>query len=206
MKKILKRLIFINFLIKIKSFYSWQNSAFSSPSPHFIKQAVLLRNAICDSLWVETGTFLGDTTDVLARNANKVYTIEPAEEFYLLAINRFKNIHNVEVIKGTSEEVFPLLLPTISGNINFWLDGHFSAGATYHGENDTPVLVELANIEKYFSNFDRFVIFIDDVRCFNSSNPSFSQYPPLNTLVEWANKHNLIWTIEHDILIIKNFN
>lgn len=182
----------------------WEKTGFASPSPHFVKQTCLLRNGIPGSTWVETGTYLGETTEVLSRNAKHVHTIEPEPNLCQAAKLKFTNKSNVTVHEGTSEDIFPELLPSISGDVSFWLDGHFSAGNTFQGENDTPILQELTEINKNLHRWDRVVVMVDDMRCFNPNLPSYSSYPEKSVLVDWANSNNLFWTIEHDIFIAIN--
>src|SRR5258708_6575376 len=83
------------------------------------KQKVLLRNGLRDAAWIETGTYLGDTTSVLSKVAKIVYSIEPEPTLFSKAEQRFSNARNVKIIKGLSEDVFPDLLPALTGNICF---------------------------------------------------------------------------------------
>jgi hypothetical protein len=69
----------------------------------------------------------------------------------------------LDAYKGLSEEVLPFLLPTLSGDINFWLDGHFSGGITHKGPQDTPILDELVSISKYLRHFGTVCVMIDDI-------------------------------------------
>jgi hypothetical protein len=187
------------------NFYSdWADRGFAAPSPHFVKQTVLLRNGLPDATWVETGTYMGDTTSVLSKVAKMVYSIEPEPALFSKAEQRFRNTSNVKIIKGLSEDVFPKLLPTISGNICFWLDGHYSAGDTFKGPQDTPIIDELAVIGRNITKISKIVVMVDDIRCFDPKNPEYSTYPPVDLLVDWAREHNLTWHIEHDIFIAKN--
>ena len=182
----------------------WSKSAYTAPSPHFIKLAVLLRNAFPSSTWIETGTLIGTTTKELSKHGTFVYSIEPEPTLYSNAAAHFESYPNVEIIKGLSENVFPALLPKLFGDINFWLDGHYSAGITHKGPQDTPILDELAHISRNLIHFGKVCVMIDDVRCFNPELIEFSSYPALNTLVEWANQNGLSWKIEHDIFIAKS--
>jgi glycosyltransferase involved in cell wall biosynthesis len=181
----------------------WADREFAAPSPHFVKHKVLLRNGLRDATWVETGTFLGDTTSALSKVAKMVYSIEPEPTLFAKAEQRFSSISNVKIIKGLSEDVFPNLLPTLSGNVCFWLDGHYSAGITFKGPQETPIMDELKGIGRHLTQLNKVVVMIDDVRCFNPRNPEFSAYPPLDDLVDWARGHNLTWNIEHDIFVAK---
>jgi hypothetical protein len=182
----------------------WVKSGYAAPSPHFIKQTVLLRNAIPSSTWVETGTYLGLTTKELSKHGSFVYSIEPEPTLYSNAADYFKSYPNIEILKGLSEEVFPLLLPKLSGDINFWLDGHYSAGISHKGPQDTPILEELAHISVNLNHFRNVCVMIDDIRCFNPELNEYSMYPSLNGLIDWANKNGLSWHIEHDIFVARS--
>lgn len=185
------------------TFWIWKRRLYQAPSPQFIKKAVLLRNALFNATWVETGTYLGETTKFLSENGKFVYSIEPESNLCARATLKFKKYSNIKIIKGLSEDVFPQLLPTLSGSVNFWLDGHYSAGITFKGPQDTPILDELKIITNNISKYDFICVMIDDVRCFNPNQAEYRTYPPLNALVDWAENNNLIWNIEHDIFVAK---
>jgi|688.fasta_scaffold677371_1 hypothetical protein len=182
----------------------WATRAYAAPSPHFIKEIVLLRNGFPNAIWVETGTYLGQTTKELAKHGLFVYSIEPEPTLYSNASAFFQSFSNVEILRGFSEEILPSLLPKLSGDINFWLDGHYSGGVTQKGPQDTPILDELSCIAGNLRNFGNVCVMIDDIRCFGSSLEEFASYPSLKTLVDWAEEHNLGWHIEHDIFIAKS--
>ena len=187
----------------IRDCLDWRELSFAAPSPHFIKQACLLRNGLPAATWVETGTYLGRTTELLAKLGSQVYSIEPEIKLFNRAHSLFSNYSNVQILNGTSEDVFPSLLPRIKGDVNFWLDGHYSAGITFKGPQDTPILNELECISRNIGNFSRICVLVDDIRCFNPRLPEFASYPSLDTLVGWATSHKLYWTIEHDIFIAR---
>lgn len=186
-------------------FLTWELRRFSPPSPHYIKQTVLERHSLPYCTWIETGTHLGLTTKKLAKIANYVYTIEPEPTLYKNAKRRLAKLKNVCIENSISEIALPIILSKLSGNTCFWLDGHFSAGNTFKGPQDTPILNELAAIRENLSRMDKVVILIDDVRCFNPQDPDYSTYPPLKFLVDWAVENQLSWMIEHDIFVAKNF-
>ena len=186
------------------AYKEWADRQFAAPSPHFVKQEVLLRNGLRDATWVETGTYLGDTTSVLSKVARTVYSIEPEPALFSKAEQKFRNSSNVKIIPGLSEEVFPKLLPTLSGDICFWLDGHFSGGTTFKGPQETPILDELDAIAQNMAKMGKVVVLVDDIRLFGSTDPEFSAYPSIDFLVDWARKHDLSWHIEHDIFIARN--
>lgn len=161
------------------------------------------KRGLPDATWVETGTFLGQTTQLLAKHGTQVYSIEPEPKLFARARTLFSQCGTVEILNGTSEEVFPTLLPRITGDVNFWLDGHYSAGITFKGPQVTPILDELECISLNIDNFGRICVLVDDIRCFNPRLPEYATYPSLDRLVVWATRHKLDWHIEHDIFIAK---
>ncbi len=112
------------------------------PCPTHVKWEVLRRYGGEDRVWIETGTYYGDTTAFLAEFASHVYTIEPSPTLAAGARQRFTSRTKVSVVEGTSESALELVLGRVSGNVSFWLDGHFSAGVTFKGAQDTPILAE----------------------------------------------------------------
>ncbi len=189
----------------MRELLAWGERGYSAPSPPFVKRNVLSRHAISGGIWIETGTFLGDTTEFLAKNSHFVYSIEPSPDLYERACKRFLNFENVKLINGLSEDVLPNILSNVSGDVCFWLDGHFSHGITFQGERDTPIREELSAIRSAISALDRIAVCIDDVRCFDPLIPDFESYPPIGFLVAWAEESGLKWSIEHDIFVAKNF-
>ncbi len=185
--------------LKWRILNGWRRRGFSSPSPFFVKHECLLRNGVSNATWVETGTYFGQTTEFLSSHASMVYSIEPEVKLYSDAKRRFALKPNVEIINGLSEDILPVLLPSLSGNVNFWLDGHYSAGVTFRGPQETPVLDELDCISQNMHRFDEFCVLIDDVRCFNPNLEEYSAYPALGDLVDWAATNGLFWGIEQDI-------
>jgi hypothetical protein len=205
MKKVLKNLLplaVMEFIQTNRSLSDWKKRDFLENSPQMVKQKVFLKYGIKDAIWVETGTYLGTTTSYLSGLFPQVYTLEPEPMLYAAACKRFKE-KNVTLFNDVSENIFPSLLPKLSGNVNFWLDGHYSAGITFKGEKDCPVEDELIAIEKNFYNFDQLTILIDDVRCFLPNNSSYTDYPSIDYLVDWARRMNFHWRIEHDIFIMQ---
>jgi hypothetical protein len=105
-----------------------------------IREDVLTRNGWPNATWVETGTYLGDTTEFLSHTARMVYSIEPGVKLYVDACDRFAHRANVKVLYGLSEDVLPALLPGLTGDVCFWLDGHYTDESTHRGPQDTPIV------------------------------------------------------------------
>lgn len=184
----------------------WAERGYSAPSPPFVKRAVLARYSDPQATWVETGTFKGDTTAYLAERARKVVSIEPEPTLFAAVSERFRNSANVELHEGLSEEVMPKVLAGLSGGqTRFWLDGHYSAGITHKGPVDTPIVEELRLIGEALPRLGKVAVLVDDVRCFDPGNPEYADYPDRRFLVDWATRHGLNWSIEHDIFIARNY-
>lgn len=132
-----------------------------------------------------------------------VYSLEPEPTLFERARQRFAGCSTIEIINGTSEAVFPELLPRLTGDVNFWLDGHYSGGPTFRGENDTPILAELAAIEANMPHFARMAVLIDDIRQFNGRVHVYGAYPTLDYLVDWSRRLDLAWSIEQDIFVAR---
>ena len=180
----------------------WSERLYAPPAPQFIKQSVLLRNGINDSVWIETGTYLGDTTDFLARRSRHVYSIEPESALFEKARVRFESFPNVSILNDISENALPALLSSLNGNLCFWLDGHYSAGNTFAGPNDTPLRQELDCIAQNLHRFDGVVVLIDDIRLCGKKH-IYGEYPTLDELVAFASSTGLAWHIESDIFVAR---
>jgi hypothetical protein len=181
--------------------YRWRRLNYLSPSPQHVKIEILKSNSLKNAIWIETGTYLGDTTTKLAEIAQKVISIEPQAELSDFASNRLRRRKNVEIINATSESCITEILKSISGPTCFWLDGHYSGDVTFQGSEVSPISAELVAISNYLLS-NQVIVFIDDFRLF--VNSASTGYPPQSALVAWASENNLSWTVEHDIFIAKS--
>ena len=197
------------FLFKYRNnFKNWKKRNFNPPSPDFIKHQIIKNYNLTNSIWIETGTYYGETTNVLSKITNKVVSIEADKRLFQLASNRFKNHKNVEIINGRSENILNEILKiNISmKNICLYLDAHLCSdhitGSNTYGEQDsgTPIMKEISIIENDIINREKYVILIDDIRLFDKK---FQNYSSKNELVIWCKKNKFEWEIEHDIFIAK---
>ena len=179
----------------------WRERGYSMPAPTTVKWAVLHRYGRASDTWIETGTFVGETTEFLARSAKHVFSIEPEPRLAAGARSRFRTSDNVTIIEGLSEDHIDGILDSVHGPLSLWLDGHYSAGPTHRGPADTPIVRELQAVQRRLDRFNRITILVDDVRCFDPTNPEYASYPTRSWLVEWADGCGLDWMVEHDIFI-----
>ena len=129
--------------------------------------ATELRDELALRRAVETGTYRGVTARALASAFDRVVTIELSRPLYERAAGRLGDLHNVEAVHGNSPEVLGRLAGG-EGPTLYFLDGHWSGGATEGSEDECPLLAELAAIAA--GNPDDCVV-IDDARLFTSAPP-----------------------------------
>lgn len=126
---------------------------------------------------MESGTYLGHTTEFLAIRARPVFSIEPDPEMASRTQERFLSISNLTIINGISEDHIGEILDSVSGSVSLWLDGHFSGPGTHQGPIDTPISQELEAVRNRLHNFEQISILVDDVRCFDPARPEYASYP-----------------------------
>jgi hypothetical protein len=116
------------------------------------------------SVFVETGTFRGDTACAQAMYFAKVHTIELDPLLAEKARKRFADHPRVVVHEGDSAEVLARLADSIAEPAVFYLDAHWSGGETARGdpaEDGCPILRELQVLgRRPYAD----VVFVDDAR------------------------------------------
>jgi hypothetical protein len=182
-------------------FIAWNKNRYRLPAPSYIKTATLARNCIQGD-WIETGTYLGETSMYFAKKfkGSKVITIEPSESLQKFSAKRLEKF-NVVCLLGSSEEALPIAIDIAGKNLNFWLDGHFSGDVTFQGKKLSPIVEELEIIQKRLTDINNVCIFIDDVRLFSGENEI--SYPEKAEIIKWCDRNNFSWDIEYDIFILK---
>jgi hypothetical protein len=205
------RISIISFLISERSNFpilrKWKKDRYSSPSPQYVKWNRFLD---CPSApWIETGTYIGATSKFLSSISNKVTTIEADYKLFMDATSILSTVPNVKVLYGESS----LLLASVVQDyideghtvINMYLDAHFSGGFTFKSKTESGSIIvrELESISSLFDQLVACTIFIDDFRLFKDNEELIShEYPAKNYLVNYANKYNLKWSVEHDMFIL----
>lgn len=188
----------LNITRNIPKFFRWIRNGCRGPAPHPIKMRIIRAYLELFSIknFVETGTYLGDTLDYIAKTGIPCISIELSGELYNTACMRFKKYMNVNLIKGDSSDKLPDILKTLDSPALFWLDGHYSAGITAKGDVHTPVSNELQAILSHAVKGH--VILIDDARCFDGTN----DYPQLDELLRVVRMHGN-YTAEVSVDIIR---
>lgn len=159
------------------------------------KRAIILgyKNTYGCETFVETGTFLGDTVEVMRHLFKKVYSIELSEALAEKAQKRFEKNPEVTILQGDSGSKLGEIVPILTPPVLYWLDGHFS-GSMYIGDElietalgdlGSPIIKELECI--LAKGIGGNVILIDDARLFVGKDG----YPEYNALVNFLSTLNI---------------
>ncbi len=169
------------------------------PMPPHMKRVRLKKIALLleSEVFVETGTYRGDTTNLVSRVVNDVKTIEIDSRLAAIAQKRFAG-KNVRVYQGNSAKVIPEVAKEIKGARSlFWLDGHYSAGVTGGQSAPIPILQELEVVLPTLVS--RSAVLIDDVREFGKNG-----YPHVSELQNFVTlkRSDLSCRVLDDMLLI----
>jgi hypothetical protein len=126
---------------------------------------------------VETGTFLGTTTELMSRTGLPVFTFELNPRNYGFARARFLRRRNVKLLHGDSRmglrRLFDGALHPLSGRtVFFYLDAHWN--------DDLPLAEE---IDIVFSRCPSAVVMIDDFEVPSDAGYGYDDYGPGKALV-----------------------
>jgi len=135
--------------------------------PQSLKLAVIRHNIPNPHprVFIETGTYYGDTVAAIKDMYTSVISIEVDEAFYKKACIRFATDKNVRIVLGDCASELPAILSGLQEPAVFWLDGHYSGGETGKGEIEDPILISLNQIASH--PVKEHVIFVDDARTFD---------------------------------------
>jgi len=149
-------------------------------------------------VFVETGTYTGETTSYMVPHAKEIHTIELSEKLYKKAAERFKDEPKVHCYQGNSSDVLKNIVPKLDKKPLFYLDGHYSGSGTAKGDKNTPVTDELQVIAN--SKFKSPVILIDDARLFGFD----ADYPSLFKLKLFVKENfkNAEFEVYNDVIRI----
>ncbi|WP_156481340.1 hypothetical protein [Herbaspirillum rubrisubalbicans] len=148
-----------------------------------------LRDLANISTFVETGTYLGETTAAMRELFRRVVSIELSSTLYQNAVKRFAEDDGVHLLQGDSALMLDDALDLTGGSgAMVWLDAHWSGGSTARAEENTPIMNELEVIRRRGRGDD--IILIDDIRYFIDLPAGFEThesnggYPSLRKLLE----------------------
>lgn len=122
------------------------------------------------SVFIETGTCGGDgIATALKAGFREVHSVELDAGRYLLNMDRFRHDPRVNLYKGESDAVLPVMLDNMEadGPMVFWLDAHPGGELTLL---NCPVSAELRAIENRPAGMRVRAVMIDDMRLFSEED------------------------------------
>lgn len=172
--------------------WHWKRKGCPVPPPHQVKQMVIeeYQKRYGCSVLVETGTYLGDMVEAQENNFKRIISMELDQHLYERARRKFRKKSHITIYQGDSSKVLPQILPTITENAIFWLDGHYSAGFTAKGDKETPIYEELEAI--FQDGTHDHILLIDDARLFTGKK----DYPTVKELSDFIRGKNKDYNIE----------
>ena len=134
--------------------------------PHAVKVETVLACARRHGIrrLVETGTFEGEMVRKVRGAFASLVTIELSPALAAEARRKLEPYSGITVLDGDSAEILPRVLAELRDPALFWLDGHYSGGATARGALETPLLEELRVIAAHARGVPGHVVLIDDAR------------------------------------------
>lgn len=139
-----------------------------------IKIENLLKNY---PVFIESGTFMGETIFKYEQLFKQLHTIEIKSEFYNKVKNQYKG-NKITFHLGDSSIKLNEICPSITNNAIFFLDGHWSSGNTGRGNKDCPIYEELTAIIKHLNT--KAIVIIDDCRLFGIGPNTTNGKEPCN--------------------------
>ena len=145
---------------------------------------------------IETGTFQGDTSALLAKTFGGCTTIERSPALAAQAVQRFAGDPKVTVLEGSSRDRLLEALPDNSKSCFFWLDAHGMYDYMGSDSEENPLLYELATILECRASYPN-VIAVDDARGMGTQ----PDWPPLADVFRILNEFDYVGVIVDDTLV-----
>jgi hypothetical protein len=139
-------------------------------------------------VFVETGTYVGNSVAWASANFRLVFTIELNSEYQAIAKERHAALTNVTFVLGDSATELAAICGQLSGPALFWLDAH-AGGGSFGDKEICPLIEEIEIILR--SRFDHCLI-IDDARAFLAPPPppfDYNLWPTLDQVVASVARH-----------------
>jgi hypothetical protein len=132
-------------------------------------------------IFVETGTFRGDSVIRARPFFERLYSVESIRENYQAAADRIGGDDAVHLHCGDSVEFLKGFAPSLADeSVLYWLDAHWcSTEAAGHDQGAAPQCVLLEELAAIASLNPRSIVLIDDARYF------MGPPPPPNDMRQW---------------------
>lgn len=176
----------------------FKNKQSVSP-PALIKRKVLKAYArkFSSQVFVETGTYLGDTVEAMKNLFSEIHSIELGEGLAEEARKRFLRYPHIHIHQGDSASILPNLLENIPKPTLFWLDAHYSEGITVGDDEHLPLVSEIRTILSHWISGS--VTLIDDARLMGQQKG----YPSFGEIQKIVQDSNLGLDVKQELDIIR---
>ncbi|GIJ46325.1 hypothetical protein Val02_32110 [Virgisporangium aliadipatigenens] len=168
--------------------------------------AVGLRDALGLQAAVETGTFEGASTRLLAGTFARVWSIEWSAELVDRARVSLADLDNVRLVHGPTQDLIGSVAAA-AGPALYWLDAHYAGPGTAGSGTDCPILTEIAAIDAAGHGAGSCLL-IDDADIFLSPPPmppgqKHPRYWPtlLETIDVLRARHDRHITVLGDVIV-----
>ncbi len=145
-------------------------------------------------VFVETGTYRGETTLALRGVVKRCITIELDPALHASARAIFAGMTDVELLLGDSGKLIREVLMDLDEPALFWLDAHYSGAGTARGIEDSPILGELHSILSH--RIKNHIVIVDDAREFVGKNG----YPTIRRLARFVESLGYAVRIRDDLI------
>jgi len=185
--------------VSVASVPFWRRRHSPPPAPPHVKRGIVADyvNRVRPSIFVETGTYRGDTLARVRPLVNRAISIELDPTLAKAAQRRFKRWPNVEIRIGDSALVLAEVVAGLTQPSLFWLDGHYSGGVTANS-GESPVMKELSSI---LLSSGEHTVLIDDARLFDGTDG----YPTIGEITAMISSHDsrLTCSVVDDIIRVE---
>ena len=164
---------------------------------------LFLKENFKSDVFIETGTYYGNTTLWASKHFKNVHTIEFSKEIYDITSKKYAYINNINFHFGDTRALLPEILNGLDqdSKIILWLDAHWSSGETYGEHDNCPLIKEL---EILIQSKHDMCILIDDARLFLAPPPlpnNYKQYPGIQDIAKLYDDDTFI-TVYEDVIIV----
>ncbi|AOX03497.1 hypothetical protein BJP34_32340 [Moorena producens PAL-8-15-08-1] len=177
---------------------------FSNPHSYTkFRQIKSLQKKTQSKVLVETGTYLGVTTNRCAPIFQKIYTVELDKVLAEKARNFLSRHKHIEVLEGDGLDQLPKVLASDDiDNVLIFLDGHASGGDTACGDLPEPAIEELKTIARYKSKVN--AVIIDDFRTFGTDAGFPKKSAIFNALEDNFSEYDITVHLDQILIVLRS--
>jgi len=156
------------------------------------KRAVLsaLATKFSVNVFVETGTYYGDTSAYMAEFVSEIHSIELSEQLARLAQKKFALNSKVHIHQGDSGAVLSEVMNSLKERALVFLDAHYSRDETARGSKDSPLIEELRCFQGLTIR-DHIIVIDNLLDCF----AGLKDYPTIGQVIDEISKINRAYVI-----------